>query len=159
MNGKIYLLTSKTTGKMYVGKTWQDVNIRMTKHQNSAKKLTAYPLYADMLKYGRSDFHVEILHEGITDRSELGELEKVEINRLGTLEPNGYNQPPNKRRVYKRGKEHHCFGIPRTAQTRAKISRANRGKKQKPETIEKIRQAAFAREKRKREALHVQNSH
>ena len=143
MNGKIYIVTCRTTGKQYVGQTKRDMKIRMQHHFQLSKRLTEYPMYADMCKYPDTDFSYEILHEGITDKAELNRLEREEIEKQGTLEPTGYNQPHCKRRVYKKGEEHPSFGKPRSTATKRKIAKARRGQRHSPETIAKIREGVL----------------
>ena len=141
MNGKIYLITCQVNGKQYVGQTKRTMKVRMQHHFQLSKRLTEYPMYADMCKYPSSDFTYEVIHSDITDKAELNRLEKAEIEKHGTLEPNGYNQPHNKRRVYQKGESHYLFGKQRSDSTKAKIAKYRRGRKHSPETIAKMRES------------------
>lgn len=88
----IYKITSKTTGKIYVG---QSINIkkRFYEHTYKAfdKKELGYSsiLHQAMRKYGIEDFSLEIIEECSVDQ--LDERERYWIKELNTLSPNGYN--------------------------------------------------------------------
>lgn len=138
-DGKVYLVTCHPTKKQYVGQTQRDMEVRMQHHFQLSRKLTHYPMYADMCKFPESDFSYEILHRGITDKAELNRLEKLEMEQRGTLVPSGYNQPHTDRYVYPTGEAHHRYGVPHTKASKAKMAKAKRGRKHSPETIEKIR--------------------
>lgn len=133
MNGKVYLVTNTVNGKQYVGQTWQSLEKRWAEHCLVARSKT-HPFSRSILKYGADVFEVEILYEGVTDQSELDELEKLVIKEYETLVPNGYNLQEggrggrhselskNKVAEYRRGRKH-------SDDTKQKISESMKGEK------------------------------
>jgi len=85
--GYIYLVTNKTNGKSYVGKTIRPLSERRAGHFNSGH---CRSLHSDLKKYGKEAFNWEILFES-DDKELLGEKEKAFIAKYQTLAPNGYN--------------------------------------------------------------------
>ena len=90
--GLVYLATSKTTGKSYVGKTVDFIK-RKIQHKSAAFNLNckAYNshFYCALRKYGWEDFSWKILQDQIPEQY-LVELEKFYIFLFRTYE-NGYN--------------------------------------------------------------------
>ena len=90
--GWIYLITNIVSNKKYVGQTTSSIKDRWLSH----RKRTG--LYGDLLcddikVYGESSFTIEVLHE-TRDIQELDSLEILEIEKLNTLHPAGYNMTP-----------------------------------------------------------------
>lgn len=91
-NGVIYLLSSKTEKKKYVGLTRRPIQTRMRNHKKHAEKTpgTKGSLQEAINAFGIDDFTIEILKTADT----LGELSKQEkhyIEYYDTIKPNGYN--------------------------------------------------------------------
>jgi len=87
--GCLYLLTSPS-GKQYVGITSRTLEQRWREHCTEASAgRRDYPLYASMRKYGSENFKVEVLATG--DWELLNFMEEVEVKRLRTQVPHGYN--------------------------------------------------------------------
>lgn len=88
----IYKITSKTTGKIYVG---QSINIKKRFYEHTYQAFNRNELgynsilHQAMRKYGAEDFSFEIIEECSVDQ--LDEREKYWIKELNTLSPNGYN--------------------------------------------------------------------
>jgi len=86
----VYSLTSRTSGKSYVGKTIRALDQRWREHvYHAMNDSTEMPLYAAIRKYGSDDFTKEVLAEAASEE-ELNELEVRNIAELGTF-VNGYN--------------------------------------------------------------------
>jgi len=100
-----YLLTSKTSGKQYVGYSSKGVSARLHKHHINAKRGQQTHLYNAIRLYGIDDFSSKILWEG-RSKKKATDMEKFYIKNLDTY-VNGYNQslggdggycvPPEKR--------------------------------------------------------------
>lgn len=86
----IYRAVSKTTKKSYVGATEQLLKQRISLHKTRAKSARTAPFYKALRRYGFDDFSWEILFK-TDNRNELPEKEMYFIQKLHTLEPNGYN--------------------------------------------------------------------
>lgn len=100
VNGQTYKITNIITGESYVGatgispgKTYID---RFEEHIKYAKKGIESPLYDAIREYGKENFRTELLEEGITSKTELGEREKHYIKIHNTYiyskDAWGYNQ-------------------------------------------------------------------
>ena len=139
----IYLIVNTLNGKIYVGSS---VNIqnRWWKHQSNLNRDVEEEenthLISAWKKYGSTSFIVEVVEycPGVSD-GDLRHREDWWIELLGTLDPNkGYN---------KQKATGGPTGQRRSEETKAKIGAANkgntvwRGRKHKPESIEKIRTA------------------
>lgn len=94
MNGKIYVIKNKETGKLYIGQTIQDVDKRFKQHLRLCKTNKYQYIYKAISKYGSSAFSYEVLEQGITDYDTLNEREEYYINKFNTIVPNGYNLCP-----------------------------------------------------------------
>lgn len=115
--GVIYLLTSKTSGKSYVGQTIHTARYRWSQHvweANNPGARQSRKLNNAILKYTPDDFDVEILWEG--PNAQLDEQEVFFIDHYCTFE-DGYN-------LTRGGKEKQEI----SDETRKKISEATRGK-------------------------------
>ncbi|WP_102223882.1 GIY-YIG nuclease family protein [Acidimangrovimonas sediminis] len=88
--GCIYLLTSPS-GKQYVGQTSKTLEERWNGHMTDARFGSPFALHRAIRKYGAAAFTLEVLHDGIDDKTVLDALEVQEIKNNGTLSPQGYN--------------------------------------------------------------------
>ena len=77
---KVYKLTNKITGKIYIGQTYEKLNKRLTRHYTSAytEERDTY-LYRAMRKYRREDFTIELI-EVCENQDELDEREFYWVN-------------------------------------------------------------------------------
>ncbi len=119
--GTIYCYTSRTSGKSYVGQTW-DLGKRYGPNGRRARGIFGNAIE----KHGWSDFDLVILDEGIETQEELDEDETFWIQYLRTLVPNGYNLTEGGR------------GGKPSEETRRKMSEARRGRKLSEEHKRKI---------------------
>jgi hypothetical protein len=89
--GTIYKLTSKTSGKSYVGATTIDLPARLGLHLVEAKwhKASA-PFPSAVREFGPEDFIIEILCT-VDDKNELFKVEAEMMHIHNTIHPNGYN--------------------------------------------------------------------
>lgn len=86
----IYMLTSKTTGKSYIGKTEKSVDVRLSQHKYACSKGSNYHFHRALRKYGIDDFELTLLEDKIIDSRYLSELERYYIKKYNTFH-NGYN--------------------------------------------------------------------
>ena len=86
----IYKITNDVNGKVYIGKTLQDVEKRWKEQIRDSKKerYMNRPLYRAMNKYGVKHFTVEIIEECSTENSD--EREVFWIKEYGSF-GDGYN--------------------------------------------------------------------
>jgi hypothetical protein len=91
-NGIVYLLSSKTEKKAYVGLTRRPLQTRMDSHKKQAAKTpgTEGSLQKAINAFGMDDFTVETLGHADT-LGELSRKEKHYIEYYDTLKPKGYN--------------------------------------------------------------------
>jgi hypothetical protein len=109
LKGQIYIITSKTSGKSYIGQTrshrihyyrykpkgylerWKDHIYEALKQNNAGSECVA--LNNAIRLYGVDDFEIELLDtcDLDDDNLQLNELEKRYIEEYNTLTPNGYN--------------------------------------------------------------------
>lgn len=86
----VYLITNKINGKQYVGQTTVSVRDRWRSHCKSRSEHSE-SIGNDIALYGQSSFKIEII-ETIMDLNNLDMVESYYIEKLGTLEPSGYNK-------------------------------------------------------------------
>jgi len=144
VNGVIYLLTSPS-GKQYVGQAWE-FEKRMSDYRRGGCK-GQRALHNAITKYGWENFTATAIAQGIQTQAALDATESAFIALLGTMRPHGYNLKLGGNG----GGKHHAEtkaklsaanrGKKLTAETRAKIGAANRGRKHTAETRAKIGKA------------------
>lgn len=137
----IYVVTNKINGKQYVGQTIKTLHERWMLHLWCAKNNYRWPIYAAIRKYGIQSFELQVIDVAISSE-ELDEKEVYWIAKLKTLSPNGYNIAVggNKGPVLT-GPDHPCYGKPKSAEARAKISATLKGHGFAPETLKKMSDA------------------
>lgn len=61
----IYKITNSINDKVYIGKTYQDIQIRFKQHiyDSCRRKYEQRPLYSAMRKYGTDKFKIELIEE------------------------------------------------------------------------------------------------
>ena len=87
ITGVIYMATSKTTGKSYIGQT-NNFRIRKSRHLNDAKNGCDYHFHRAIIKYGKEDFSWIILWEGV--KSLFNTMEWYYVRLFDSYE-SGYN--------------------------------------------------------------------
>lgn len=92
MNGIIYLVINKITGRMYVGQTMREWVERKQEHWNKAygKSKSYTKFYNDLRDYGWDSFYPVFLEENISTKKMLNKLEIYWIAKLNTFK-NGLN--------------------------------------------------------------------
>lgn len=89
--GRIYCVTSKTSGKRYVGQTINAIESRLGGHVCSAlRQGSELPFHRAIRLYGIDDFEVTLLEE-CDSIDNLNSAEVKWIAEFNTLAPNGYN--------------------------------------------------------------------
>jgi len=92
MNGKIYKITNKINGKMYIGQTRNSISTRFSEHRSQALRGSKNSiLYNAIRKYGIDNFEITLLEDHI----ELESLDEREIYYISEYKSNdghtGYN--------------------------------------------------------------------
>lgn len=142
MGVKLYCVTNKINGKMYVGITSKTLKQRWATHQCTARREGKIRFHRAILKYGAENFELEDLHSYGT----RAEAEVAEIELIAQLESvdKGYNSSlggdtaPNFGRTL--SPEHRAkiaashMGIGHTDEARAKMSASRLGTKRGPRT-------------------------
>lgn len=125
----IYVLTNTVNGKRYVGQTRRDLAIRLGQHK---KPCNNSAIARAIRKYGWDAFQVTACE--LETPALLDEFEEFVIAEIKSLTTQcGYN--------IKRGGDNHSH----SEETKAKISRANKGRKFSPERIEAMRQSQLGK--------------
>lgn len=126
----IYVLINSVTGKRYVGQTIQKMGQRWSQHKRDAGKVDDY-LHNAMHSYGIDAFFYDIYWKGECTADELDAMEKQAILDLKThRSASGYN-------IDWGGQG----GRTRDEETKAKISKAMKGRVFSATTIERMKVA------------------
>jgi group I intron endonuclease len=148
----IYSITNHVNGKRYVGQS-RKVEARISKHQKAL--IGGYHdnkhLQSAYNKYGAGNFSFDVLRECSFD--ELDSWERIFVRHFDSM-ANGYNKDSggNLQKTFSAemlrnmslshiGKPSKLKGIPKSAETKRKLSEANKGKVQSAETIRKKSEA------------------
>lgn len=125
----IYMHTSKTSGKSYIGKTSKTVEQRLNEHFNHAnnEKIKTTHFHKALLKYGLDDFDTVVLEE----TEDSSEREKFWIKHYDTLN-NGYNMTAG---------GDGASGYKQTSEHKEKIRQANLGSKRSDDQKKNISDA------------------
>ena len=149
----IYSATNKINGKKYIGQTITNIKWRRNAHIFQAfKKMSNFPFYKALRKYGKNSFEWEILYE-CNSKYELDKKEIYYIFEYNT-QLNGYNVSPggspggntgmNGYHHTEKTKKHlskvcskALSGHKHSEETKNKISKSKRGYKRNKENIKK----------------------
>ena len=123
--GRIYVATSRTSGKSYVGQTTGAIQGRWKRHAHG----NSVVLVKAVRKYGLDDFDVREV-DTARNRDELNEKECAWIDRVGSMVPSGYN-------LREGGGGRGRF----SEESRRKMSESHKGKRPSAETRQKMREA------------------
>jgi group I intron endonuclease len=119
----IYGIRHKATGRWYVGQAY-DIRKRFKDHRAMASTQTRKHLYLSLRKYGHTAFAWRILER--CEKAELNRQEKFWIQKLNSVEPNGFNLTTGGDRLFE-------F----TPTVLEKMRKASLGRVQSQETIRK----------------------
>lgn len=148
----IYLRTNLVNGKQYVGQT-RNFKQREYNWHNLNWGYAGKCIDAARKKYGTENFDTEILRECKT-QEELNEWEMYYIKELNTKVPNGYNltdggegsigcifSDERRRELSEKmkGKGNAFYGKHHSEETKAKLSKANKGRKHSEEAKQKMK--------------------
>ena len=144
MSGKIYRVWNDVNGSSYIGATFSvDIGVYEYRFMNGRTHIENFN--DDIKKFGKQNFHFEILHDNVSSDTEIHELKRQEIKTFDSIN-NGYN------RKYGSGLVKHTLesrmkisegntGKKRTAKHRKQISKGNTGRKHTLEARMKISKA------------------
>jgi len=90
MNYSIYMHTSKTSRKSYIGLTKRSIKKRFSEHISLAFRGSGFYFHKAIKLYGAEDFYLTVLHKNIKTIAEANHLEAAYIIKHDTFE-NGYN--------------------------------------------------------------------
>lgn len=78
----VYLITNKTTGRVYVGATQKKLSYRFSEHMNCLERSTHFigQMQIDFNEYGRDSFFINVL-DTAEDGDELSKKEAYWINK------------------------------------------------------------------------------
>jgi len=145
----IYKVTCLETNKIYIGKTVGQLSRRMSHHYWEARNGGNSYFHNALMKYDRDSFVWEVL-DTVMFSDLLFDLEKFYIAKYNCMSPNGYNltaggegatgfiksaETREKISLANRGRVSKLRGIPLTEETKRKLSLANKGKKKSPESV------------------------
>ncbi len=136
MTYDVYLLESPSGGR-YVGLTKAGVKARWRSHTHAARHGSPYALHRAIRKYGAKAFSLTVI-ERLTTAAGAARAEQLWIRELDT-QACGYNETAGGDGVAEPSFEARArMGnrTPRTAETRARISTALRGRTRGPQTAE-----------------------
>lgn len=85
-----YEITSSATRKKYIGITGRGSGTRIAQHFKDAMSGSSFLLHRAIRKYGKETFSISVIRECET-KEEAVRLEVELIEKLGTLNPGGYN--------------------------------------------------------------------
>ena len=114
----IYKITNKLNGKVYIGQSI-DIDTRWRQHINAKDN---YAIHNAIKKYGKENFKFEVLLECPEDMLNVWERDMIAL--YDCISPNGYN-------LTEGGEGYQC-----SEETRLKMSRAKKGIKKGPPSIE-----------------------
>lgn len=111
----IYKIKNNINGKVYIGQTIRNIDIRWYEHCKESKNGNNSTIYKAIRKYGEEGFSISV----VCKANNLNELNQREINciRLFKAVSNGYNSKTG------------GFGGNHSDETKQKISEANKGRK------------------------------
>lgn len=142
MKHKIYKITNKINGKVYIGQTSETFRKRYLRHLLDVRNNSKYHFHLAIKKYGDENFTKEILEEDIPHASCLKSKEliidikeKEYIKKFDSYH-NGYNMTVGGSGV---------FGYKHTDEIKSKLSSIQMGIKHSKERVEINRQAQLGK--------------
>lgn len=126
MDTQIYALTSKVTGKQYVGSTISGLPKRLTNHQSDARCGGNLKIHQAMRDEGPENFTISLLE--ICPRKQSQEREQYWITKLDTVN-NGYNSiGAQKGPRQHKNPDHKSIGVKRPKYTKERIEKFRNSK-------------------------------
>jgi group I intron endonuclease len=134
--GSVYVITNLENGMQYIGSTFRELKYRWNLHIHAASK-TVTPLGQDILRFGRKAFSIQPIAT-CWGKEALLVAEAELTESFNTLAPNGYNRSlgarhseATKRKMFGRvtwqkGKPSKMRGVPRSPETKQKISESQK---------------------------------
>lgn len=131
--GVVYKVTNTANDKVYVGKTIVSLANRWRQHLHNARAGHKTYLYKAMRKYGADKFAIEIVDQALL--AEEVEAKEVEwIAQLCATDPaKGYNCTTGGDSGLHAAASRNKIRRPMSAETRARLATANKGRKLSPE--------------------------
>lgn len=116
----IYCIQNETDGKCYIGKS-VDIPKRWREHKNALRRGRHHNKHLQKAWdcYGEKSFLFKVLE--YAEPNELGNLEIAYISKFKAFGENGYN--------FTMGGDGGLLGMPKTEETRHKISESNKGRR------------------------------
>lgn len=141
LTGCIYIIKNTLNSKCYIGQT-NNFERRWKEHKHNAevgydKGKYRSVLYDAIRKYGKDVFVADVLE--VLPLSSLEQREKYWISFLDTLVPNGYNLTVGGETLY--GENNPFYGKVHSEETKALISKANKGRKKTEEWMDFMRES------------------
>ena len=130
----VYLRENTVNRKQYVGQTG-DFKVRNYKWNSLKERYANLFLTEDRAKYGLESFTTVVLAEVETQEEAL-KLEEYYIKAFNTIYPNGYNKS-----VGGKNNSGAPKGVPKTEETKRKLSEAHKGVLKSEETKRKMSEA------------------
>ena len=140
--GYVYKITNTRNNKSYIGISIHEPEKGRIKKHLSGSKGGSRLIARAVKKYGKDAFTYEILEANVFDEF-LPDLEVAYIAHYNTVAPDGYNLTSG-------GDKHKKL----SAETRRKMSEANRGKKGRPQSVETRRKLSEANKGKRLSAEH-----
>jgi len=131
----VYCALNKINGKRYIGTTRHSLETRRREHEKQARNVRRTYLHKSMHKHGISAFDWMVLNT-YSNLNDAREGEKQFIHFYDTFAPKGYNLTL--------GGEG-ALGVTVSAETRAKISAANTGRRHTAESRARMSRAQTGR--------------
>lgn len=117
---KIYKITNKVNGKIYIGQTKQSLKLRLNGHKSSTNTGSNLRLHQAMRKHGFDNFEIKLLSKFQTKE----EVDREEIRLIKELKTQdnkiGYNISDGGDHIFD------CSGIPKTEEHKEKLQKAHR---------------------------------
>lgn len=100
----IYVITNTQNGKQYVGQTINKAYRRWSAHKSAKSGAGRSAIKKAVLKYGKNSFSFEVVDAAKT-KEELNAKERLWVEKLNTIAPNGYNLETGGAKGYTLSKE------------------------------------------------------
>jgi group I intron endonuclease len=139
---RIYKITNKLNGKIYVGQTHTSLAKRFQRHCWASEYKKNMPICLAIKKYGKDNFDIEEI-EVCLNQCHLNEREKYWVSYFHCFSPKGYNlRAGNGRGAMNQSTKEKIsqalIGIRRSLQTKQKLSKSHLGFRVSEDTKRKL---------------------